>query len=368
MPSFCLSLCKLFGEVPLLKSPTTEYEILFTEALDKLWKLVTDSDSAPIISSALRALRNFNFAELTLKHFPALFYADIQISSEYKRMIAASESDPEREGDPLTVADVVPYIPGECWVELISKVNQNAVDAAVDLAIHVVEEEVSQYRSGVYMLSEGRAEPNELQHLHNRSPLRAIVKFLAAQAKSVSESRVVVQCLQCIAHKYSRPIPPLNWFFLTGFITGNCDDPSDQFNMRKLALTIAANQIAHSGSAKNLVESFVQEFDVATKSSEEIETVAELLPSIVNGVSSRLFAAFLEKIVAHLLSTINGRDNDLLDKCLAGVSKVFSHKCLAPENLDIVIDELSKCYQGIDADHKVLSLLHLNLFPLPEQD
>lgn len=339
--------------MPLLKSSTTEYEHLFDEAIEKLWKFVIDSDSTQIMSSALKALKNFNFTELTLKHFPKIFYENIRIPIEFQRIIAASNNDPLRDGEPLTVADVIPYIPGECWIELISNVNQNVINDAVNLIIHVIEDEVSQYGSGVYMLSEGRAEPTELQHLHNRSPLRAIIKYLASQTKIISENKTIVYCFRCISHKYSRPIPPLNWFFLAEYISNNSFGSSEQFEIQKLALTVAANQIAHSGSAKNLIENFVQNFDSPNQTTKNIEMIIELFPTISDGIQPNVLANFCEITIKYIIATINDDDCQLFDKCIQAMSNVFTKKCLLAENIDIFIDELTKCNHEIDSEHQV---------------
>lgn len=93
-----------------MKSSTKEYDTLFHEAITQLWKFVTTSNDVEIIRSALLALRNFNFTELTLKHMPAVLYDSIRLPKEYQIQIAASHSDPDAK--PLTAADVVPYVPG----------------------------------------------------------------------------------------------------------------------------------------------------------------------------------------------------------------------------------------------------------------
>lgn len=352
------SLCAFFGEVPLLRSSSNDYELLFREALDRLWNLITNSIDVEIIKCALRALWNFDFTELTLQHIPSAFYDSIKLPREFQIQIAASHSDPNNP--PLTPADVVPYIPGDCWIELLQNINQDVLPDAIEFVIHLIESEISQYRSGVYMLAEGRAEPKELQNLHARSPLRAIIKFLIEQSESKTETAAAVKCLQCIAKKYSRPIPPLNWFFLIEYInqSGNFQGCSfaDQFKMKKYALTIAGNQIAHSGSAKTLLENYLQSFDASVKDFKEIDMALNLLTSICDGVSPQILATFIRgtlDFVFSLSRSSHFEENCHFQLAIEAIAKVFDKNCLIAENIDIVTDEICRFKDLLPIDSKV---------------
>lgn len=352
------SLCCFFGLVPLLKSASRDYELLFDEALRRLWQFVTESNEQSTIEAAFMALRHFDFAELTLKHIPSIFYDQIHIPREYQKLVAASLNDPTAEA--LTVADVVPYIPGECWIQLLNCVKSNGRAAAHGFVKHLIDAEMTQYRSGIYMLADGRPEPKELVHLHDRSPLRAFVKYVRNQSEQYSESFTVAQCLECVAHKYPRPIPPMNWFFLIEYINHRekftDSTPAIKFDMLKYALTIAANQIAHSGSAKNLVENYLRGFDVDAKDFEETRAILELVPALSDGVTSNIFAKFLRETLTFLFqlsSSSHFERNCHFEQAIEMISKVFEKKCLVQENVDIVIDEIIRFHELIEADAKV---------------
>lgn len=135
--------------MPFLKSSSIEYEQLFREALNRLWNIITDSGNVQIIRAAIRALKNFDFAELNLQYIPSLLFDNIKLPKEYQIQIGASQSD--LNAAPLTAVDVVPYIPGEVWIELLKTINQNALDEAIEFVAHSIETEMSQYRSGVYI-------------------------------------------------------------------------------------------------------------------------------------------------------------------------------------------------------------------------
>lgn len=342
----------------MLKSSSNDYELLFREALDRLWNLVTNSIDVEIIKCALRALRNFDFTELTLQHIPSAFYDTIKLPREYQIQIAASHNDPNNP--PLTAADVVPHIPGECWIEFLQHVNQDVLDDAVEFVIHLIDSEISQYRSGVYMLADGRPEPKELQHLHNRSPLRAIAKFLIEQSDSKIESSAAVKCLRCISRKYSRPIPPLNWFFLIEYINQgskfyDCNE-NERFQMKTFALTLAGNQIAHSGSAKTLIENYLQSFDASSKDFNEIEMALNLLPTICDGVTPQILATFIHSTLDFVYgqsASSHFEENCHFQRAIETIAKVFDKKCLIAENIDILTDGLCRFNDLLPVDSKV---------------
>lgn len=352
------SLCEFFGTVPLLKNPSKEYEALFEESLHRLWDFITDMDQAPYIVAALKALKNFDFADLMFKHMPALFRENIKIPNEFQKIITASANDPLRTGPALTAADVVPYIPGECWIELLEKINQNAIDAAIELVTHLVDAEICQFRSGVYLLGDGRAEPSELVQLHARSPLRALVKHVKIQSEFIDNPVVVTHALRCLAQKYARPLPPLNWFFLTEYINSGerVADYSLRCEMKKYAMTIAANQIAHSGSAKSIISNYVQALDVAECDDDEIRMIFELLPTICDGIAPTILATFLSNTLSFLFGLSKSSKfevNCSFEKAVESIAKIFNAKCLVAENVDIVIDELAKYEALLEADTRV---------------
>lgn len=351
------SLCEFFGEVPLLQSPTSDYESLFYEALNQLWTYLTDYDTADVIVPALKALRNFNIAELALKHIPAIYREDLRIPSELQKQIAASpvDSDGNRE---LTILDVVLYIPGECWIQLLDKINRCAIDAATDLLHHYIESEVSQFRSGVYMLTGGRSEPNELVQLHARSPLRSVTKYVRQQAQLPQPVNIPVflNCLKCLARNFSKPIPPFDWFFLLDILDKRFDEEESPYQLRQYCLAIAANQIAHSGSARNLIENYLQEFRASNRYNEEIVCVAQLVPQMSNGVAPEIMHRFLTDVTdfAFEQSKSSGFENNcLLEQVLNALTPIYKEKCMIQENVDSITRVLSKYYDVTDVDSKV---------------
>lgn len=348
----------------MLRNPSAEYEALFEESLQQLWKFVIDFDKTAFIVPALKALKNFDFADLMFKHMPAIFTENFTIPNEFQKLITASVNDPLRTGSALTACDVVPYIPGECWIELLEKVNENAIDAAIELVTYIVDAEICQFRSGIYLLGDGRAEPSDLVQLHPRSPLRALIKHVKLQSKIMANPIVLGHCLRCVAQKYSRPLPPLNWFFLAEYINAgdHVSDHGMRCEMKKYAVTIAANQIAHSGSARNIIENYVQAFDAADSSEEETHTILELVPSICNGIAPAILATFLSNTLSFLFGLSKSSKFEVdcgFEKAVESISKIFNAKCLMTENVDIVVDELIKYEAMLEADTRVSALIKI---------
>ncbi|XP_055302054.1 focadhesin [Sitodiplosis mosellana] len=369
-PRTTKSLCEFFGEVSSLKSASNEYDLLFCEALKRLWNFITNSEDIEIIRAALRALRNFDLTELTLKHIPHILFNNIKLPREYQIQIAASHNDPNN--DPLTISDVLPYIPGECLsIELFKNINQRALDDSVEFVTHLVEMEMSQFRSGVYFQAEGRPEPKELQNLHARSQLRAMIRFLCEQSERKSEPATAIQCLKCVAKKYSRPIPPLNWFFLIEYINNGMrfdgSTVDDQFKMKKYALMIAGNQSAHSGSAKSIVENYLQSFDSNTKNLEEIQITLEISVKSL-GISPRILAAFLRNTLTFaydLSASSHFEEKCHLEMGLESIVKTFDEKSLVPENVDIIIDAISRFNDILPRDSKIYDKYSTYVLKLP---
>lgn len=278
-----MTLCKFFGQVPLLRSPTAEYEQLYSESISKLWHYITHSDCSEIISSALTALQNFDYCGLALAQIPEIFRQNLVIPSAYTKTAGDVKPNP---------VDVLEYIPGHCWVQLIQKVNPSAMESASDLVSHYIHNEIESYRSGVYHLPEGKPEPNNLKQLHNRSPLRYIVEYLIMEAKKSfkGNEQVVRNCLRCLSKKFPKPIPPLDMYFLIHFM-------NDDIEMKKYCIRILANQIIQSGTAKNLLENFVTKISVDQLNDfSEIEIILDVLVDLMNGISTDISEQLMQQL------------------------------------------------------------------------
>lgn len=301
-----IQLCKFFGHVPLLRSPTMEYEKLYTDAMEKLWHYVVYSDRQEILVAAINALKSYDHNQFTLKQIPDIYRQKITLPNEFAKTPIDAQRDP---------VDVLTYVPGECWLEFLENINQSAADAAADLISHYIGNDITGYRSGIYMVSEGKSEPSAYVQLHKRSPLRAIVNFLVQSKPDVKRAAdvVIVNCLRCISQKYPKPMPPLNWFFLLEFMSNYGSDA------KRYCLHIAANQINQSGSSKNIIENYMRHFDMQQCDEQEIKDILVLMPQLATSVSPAIYVSFMEMIFDYsyrLSESIDFEDGCLFENVL----------------------------------------------------
>lgn len=339
-----ISLCNFFGKVPLLRSSTPEYELLHAEAMSKLWNYVVLSDNGLIISAALTALKNFDYTEVPLIQIPDIYRQSVIIPTEFTKIATEAGREP---------FEVMPYIPGECWLQVIQYANHSAINDAASLVGNLIHREIDGYRSGVYTLPEGHPEPSSLSRLNKQSPLRAVVKFLLAQSNGdgiAANDIVIVACLRAVSEKFPKPMPPLNWFFLLEFM-------GRSFDMKRLCLRVAANQIMQSGSAKNVLENYLTAFKAEEcLDPQEIEYCFEILPDLVTDITTAVFKPFVEHIFAFALAQaeINGfSKNCLLESALHSAEAVFQKQSTNWDNVTVVTDVFKRFLNLIDLESEV---------------
>lgn len=188
------------------------------------------------------------------------------------------------------------HIPGHIWVLLLKRIKSDCIENAADLISHYIEEEISSYRSGVYRVPEGKAEPRKLP-LFNRSPLKGITDFLVSQSCHNYENfnsqqiLIITNALRSISKKFSKPIPPLDWSFLHSYFHIN-------FLTRKYCILIAKNQLINSGTAKRFIENILISFE-PNIFEEDLLLFFEILPDLIKDVSFHIFKTFIDKISSY---------------------------------------------------------------------
>ena len=152
-------------------------------------------------------------------------------------------------------------VPGDCLMQLLSKINMNAVEEAADLLSHHISLEIDGFRQGVYTVPENQAEPINYKMLPKRSVLKAVTHHLIHEATTTNKrsytaasETITINCLRILSKRYSKPLPPLNWCFLHEFI-------HQDFEMKNFCVKIAAKQTVISGTAKRLVDNFLLNVD-----------------------------------------------------------------------------------------------------------
>ncbi|XP_017040742.1 focadhesin [Drosophila ficusphila] len=356
-PQTLKSLYKLFGLVPLLQTPTLEYEKLADDALEQLWQAISrPGTDAAQVRNALAALKNYEPGiTLNLRHIPAQFRFEIVGGGVGVGVPGGREvMDLQQEA-----------VPGEVWVQLLQKIRPECGDAAADLISHHISSEIGGFRSGVYRLPEGKPEPRKLVGLFASSPLRAVTNYLVSQARFgdyVPEPYAVTFALRSLSKKFPKPIPPLDWSCLTSFFHLS-------FDARKYCIMIAKNQAVNSGTAKRLLENFLVDFE-PNCFEEDLLLLFSLLPEIANSVSLQILKNFAEKVAVYCFkeSQLNDfAEGCLFEKFLESVKYIFTGKCDIPEVLDVFTLIVERYMDSMNLDSRlferyteVVATLHPN--------
>lgn len=288
-PQTLKSLYHLFGLVPLLQTPTLEYEKLADDALEQLWQAISRPNTdATQVRQALAALKNYEPGNtLCLRHIPPQFCFELPPSAVAggREVLSFQQHQQPQQQD---------TIPGEVWVQLLQKIRPECGDAAADLIAHYIGNEISSFRSGVYRLPEGKPEPRKLGGLFPSSALRAVSNYLVSQARFgdyVPEPYAVTYALRALSKRFTKPIPPMDWSCLTSFFHLS-------FDARKYCIMIAKNQAMHSGTARRLLENFLADFE-PNCFEEDLLLLFSLLPEIGNCVSLQILKNFAEKVAVY---------------------------------------------------------------------
>lgn len=328
-PRVIKSLCKFFSIIPTMKRSSLEYENLTKEILNRLWQMIQWGDKHGI-ECALDALKSWNYDSMTLDTIPDAYREGIELPTA-------------PAGMEVSVLDL--EVPGECFVQLLTKINPSGLQAAGALLAYYLGCEIAEFRSGHYLVKEGQPEPMNYKNLPKQSILKALTAFVIQQAttkkaEKLVEEAILVESLSILAQRYSRPLPPLNWCFLHDML-----HKSEKIKVQ--CLKIAAKQSVISGTAKRLIENFLVNFD--GNSEDDARTALESLVDLCNGISPDVMKSFSE----FLFKTHSGNKRLLIKehvvKCLAREKEITNR-----ENLSTII---STFISNIPATAEVIRLI-----------
>ncbi|XP_055610061.1 focadhesin-like [Uranotaenia lowii] len=344
-PRIIRGLCRFFANVPTIKVTSLEQEKLVNEIIIKLWQFVTDFDDGEVIIAALEALKAFPPEMMTIFQIPSIFRGDIKL--------------PDPEDESLEAKQ----IPGECWVYLIKYVHYSALEAAGNLVIHHIANEMQTYRGGVFLTPEGRPEPSSLKYLPKKSILSSIVNFLISESKKLNRcegnEQFLKNLLNIIAHKYPKPIPPLDWCFLLDYIHV-C------FEMRRPCLQISIKQMPVSGSAKRLVENYMVVLIDGVMEAEDVLVFYENLEIVTESASNDLYKRFIHLSLKYLIELAEDGDQSfaLVTKYLkAAIVKSYENG----ENVEYLYETIDNMFSRFDLNSECF-YQYLEVFSsLPEK-
>ena len=313
-PRVIKSLCKFFTIIPSLKRNSLEYENLMKEILNRLWQMVQWGNQHEI-ECALDSLKSWNYDAMTLDTIPEVYREGIELPTA-------------PTGMEVSILDL--EVPGECFLQLLTKVNPSGLRAAGDLLTHYIGCEIAEFRSGHYLVKEGQPEPINYKSLSKQSILKALTSFVIQQAttkkaEKLVEEAVLVESLRILAQRYIRPLPPLNWCFLHDML-----HKSEKIKVQ--CLKIAAKQSVISGTAKRLIENFLVNLDEHCE--DDVKVALESLVDLCNGVSSEIIKSFCEFIFKAQCVRVQ----EYLTKCLEYENEITNR-----ENLSTVLSVFISC-------------------------
>lgn len=349
-PAVIRSLCKLFSLVPTLRSSGTAYENLVNEVVAKLWSYITTSENLSVVKAAFEALSKFELAQLSLKTLPECYRQNLKLPREYAKTPVDAARRPE---------DVLPYIPSECWGQMLLGVKSEALESAGLALRQWLNTEFLCFRGGVYHLPPGRSEPDTYSNLPHHCVCRGVAGLavsLSKQSDLPEKERLVArECLRVLGYNYPKPLPPLNWNFLDDFI--NCGK-----DIRESALTVASKQSASSPSARKFLEDFMCNLTTSLDSIDDISTLFSNLSHLCRGLPPNVLKPFIEKSLLLALEhtkIAEGEDNSemqqFFNKMLSEIKAAMQKENIHDANRTMVAIVVESLLDKLDAEHPMFA-------------
>ncbi|XP_026667483.1 uncharacterized protein LOC108622690 isoform X2 [Ceratina calcarata] len=296
------SLCELFSDITSY-APSQyqeEYDRLIENIVSKLWKCAMHND-VRVANAAFKALSSFSLEQLTLKTLPQEFSRNLALPAAYAKTPVDAARKPE---------DVLSYIPGVCWIQMLQNINKTTLTAAGNFLISFITEEVKGFRSGMYAWPQG--EPQNFKYLAEKSVIRAVGEYLRKSNKSdPNNHRIIIECLRIFAHKYPKPLPNINWIFLKDTV-----DLSTE--AKQYTLSIACHHAAISSSAKSFIEEHMFTYKSINVGNfiwkhNEHTVLYSNLEDLCQAVQPNVLKPFLEITLEHVIEKMDIDNEDSIE-------------------------------------------------------
>ena len=180
------------------------------------------------------AVSCFHYDDYTLSMMPDFVKAGLKYPSGY--------TPPEDEPTPKP-EDVLKYIPGSIWVDLIVEAKKENLDGFEQIVTKLLRDEIVHLPRAVYYLSEAMKhkgeEPPNYNYLRETSILRGIVTALQTHLSGrtlIPEDRLEA-LLRILSQKLERSLPPLDWSFFQDVVMMSKNE-----SLRTSCLNVCATQ------------------------------------------------------------------------------------------------------------------------------
>lgn len=318
-------LYKLFGIMPGLSIATAEFESFEDEIVSSLWTDLMAEEDQELIDGILNALKNFPFETFKFVRWPEIFRVNVQLPKSH----LAHETEEE-------YVQNFPYIPGECWIQMLEKVPECVLKSIPILLCPLIEKEAKSFR-GVFNLPEGKQEPKSLVSVHPKSVLKAILEFLVVETRNgfPNTELVCAAIMKCLAKGFGRPMP-FDWRFLE-------KQYAKSLEVREDCLNIFCNHVEVSPSAQGFLKKYLLELDLTTASFEEVLIITRNFHKICPKLSINEAEIFLRNTLEYyngdprFKRIFQGLQLDELEKDL----KVIVNEVLSRIDANQLADEIT---------------------------
>ncbi|XP_072755214.1 focadhesin [Anoplolepis gracilipes] len=353
------SLCEFFADIPTYPfRASDDYDKFIVDIVTLLWNYAICEDTR-VAEAAFKALRSYHLERVPLTALPLNFRLDL----------VASHAHPEKTvNETDKFEDVLEYIPGTCWIQMLKKVNKSVLSAAGDLLIFYIEDELSGFRSRIYNWPQG--EPHNYKYLPKRSVIKAVGEYLRRSNKAdPSNQRTIVECLRIFAHKYKKPLPNVKWDFLKE--TMQISEEAKEYS-----LSIVSRHCQISASAKLLTESFLSMYTSASEAGRLLLNEKHLvlysnLDELCQAIQPSSLKQFLETSLNYIIIQILFNDEksiDLFNYIVSSYTIALKSSVILMGNRTMLTSMLEEILEKVDLTSKYVEKYLAAVMELLDKD
>lgn len=242
-----LRLYSFFSIIPrMVRVETINDECLPDEIMAMLWRdLMTETDPE-LIQGIFNALKEFPYETMRFIRFPVMFREKVKLPKSHLSNVTEAE-----------YMESFPYVPGECWVEMLDRVPKQALKFIPTFIGKFIDLELQSLRGLANEPLEGRHEPKTITGVQPKSILKALLNYLVAETRNDFEETEHVRAaiVRCLSLGFSKPLPQFDWSFLAQVYERTLE-------LRKDCLRIICRQVENSLSARTFLERYLEDEDV----------------------------------------------------------------------------------------------------------
>lgn len=305
------SLFVFFSKIPKLYQTSNEFVEFTREIIRKLWTkaLYHVDNDVSVCGAAIDTLAMFPKHVLLLDDIPEMLKKGVQ-NEEMKQNLVPGQDPIKSEYDGVA--------PAEIWINLMENTYRPCIENVAAIMSNFISEEIREFRGGVFIIPEGRFEPKDVKSLPEKCVLRAIIQFLLQQSRQqTADDHIICGLLKALAQKFSKPLPPLEWTFLHEFFHNGLD-------IKHNCIRILANQLSVSKSAKQMMENYIRNFDLANFLEEDIGVLFEKIHELTDCIDGPIYVMFIKKSM--LFSQSSDSSNILFEHILSSIPAALTNK------------------------------------------